>query len=91
MQALHRAARVAKLADARDLKSRVPKRTYRFDSGPGHHCAELNSTLLAEAATSSTEQHLTYMDQSCFEIGLAVVALFLLAKFAVQVAIGSFH
>ena len=31
------AARVAKLADARDLKSRVPKGTYRFDSGPGHH------------------------------------------------------
>ena len=30
-------ARVAKLADARDLKSRVPKGTYRFDSGPGHH------------------------------------------------------
>ena len=30
-------ARVAKLADARDLKSRVPNRTYRFDSGPGHH------------------------------------------------------
>ena len=29
-------ARVAKLADARDLKSRVPKGTYRFDSGPGH-------------------------------------------------------
>src|SRR5437867_4643534 len=30
-------ARVAKLADARDLKSRVPRGTYRFDSGPGHH------------------------------------------------------
>src|SRR6185312_6240046 len=29
-------ARVAKLADARDLKSRVPRGTYRFDSGPGH-------------------------------------------------------
>jgi hypothetical protein len=29
-------ARVAKQADARDLKSRVPKGTYRFDSGPGH-------------------------------------------------------
>jgi hypothetical protein len=27
---------VAKLADARDLKSRVPKGTYRFNSGPGH-------------------------------------------------------
>ena len=35
-------ARVAKLADARDLKSRVPKATYRFDSGPGHQKA-LNS------------------------------------------------
>jgi hypothetical protein len=30
-------ARVAKLADARDLKSRVSKETYRFNSGPGHH------------------------------------------------------
>jgi hypothetical protein len=37
-------ARVAKLADARDLKSRVPKGTYRFDSGPGHH---LNRTALS--------------------------------------------
>ena len=27
---------MAKLADARDLKSRVQKGTYRFDSGPGH-------------------------------------------------------
>jgi hypothetical protein len=34
---LYRAARVAKLADARDLKSRVPKGTCRFNSGPGHH------------------------------------------------------
>ena len=30
-------ARVAKLADARDLKSRVSKETYRFNSDPGHH------------------------------------------------------
>ena len=30
-------ARVAKLADARDLKSRAPKGAYRFDSDPGHH------------------------------------------------------
>ena len=28
---------MAKLADARDLKSRVSKETYRFDSDPGHH------------------------------------------------------
>ena len=34
-------ARVAKLADARDLKSRVPKGTYRFDSGPGHQAENL--------------------------------------------------
>src|SRR5213595_34701 len=32
-------ARVAKLADARDLKSRVPKGTYRFNSGPGHQAS----------------------------------------------------
>ena len=30
-------ARVAKLADARDLKSRVPNGTCGFDSRPGHH------------------------------------------------------
>ena len=30
-------ARVAKLADARDLKSRGAKAPYRFDSDPGHH------------------------------------------------------
>ena len=29
-------ARVAKLADARDLKSRAPKGACRFNSGPGH-------------------------------------------------------
>jgi hypothetical protein len=33
-------ARVAKLADARDLKSRVPKGTYRFDSDPGHQVTQ---------------------------------------------------
>ncbi len=37
MRMSHRVARVAKLADARDLKSRVSKETYRFKSGPGHH------------------------------------------------------
>jgi hypothetical protein len=34
-------ARVAKLADARDLKSRVLNRTYRFNSGPGHQDCEI--------------------------------------------------
>ena len=28
---------MAKLADARDLKSRAPKGAWRFDSAPGHH------------------------------------------------------
>jgi hypothetical protein len=37
MFSLYNNARVAKLADARDLKSRVPKGTYRFNSDPGHH------------------------------------------------------
>ena len=41
-------ARVAKLADARDLKSRVSKETYRFDSGPGHHLAILCQQSHAE-------------------------------------------
>src|SRR5437763_15549492 len=36
---LNISARVAKLADARDLKSRVPKGTYRFNSGPGHQAS----------------------------------------------------
>src|SRR5689334_23215373 len=36
LRLLHCEARVAKLADARDLKSRVSKETYRFNSGPGH-------------------------------------------------------
>ena len=35
MLAFHH-ARVAKLADARDLKSRDSKESYRFDSDPGH-------------------------------------------------------
>jgi hypothetical protein len=38
-------ARVAKLADARDLKSRVPKGTYRFNSGPGHHAFQLTTDV----------------------------------------------
>src|SRR6266481_8990473 len=37
LQLLHCEARVAKLADARDLKSRDSKESYRFDSDPGHH------------------------------------------------------
>src|SRR5947207_2158785 len=49
-------ARVAKLADARDLKSRVPKGTYRFDSGPGHHNRRIHSRtaqlLIAGSALS---------------------------------------
>src|SRR5437879_10007570 len=44
-------ARVAKLADARDLKSRAPKRAYRFDSGPGHHS---NLDLFSPATLAST-------------------------------------
>lgn len=30
-------ARVVKLVDTADLKSADPKRSYRFDSGSGHH------------------------------------------------------
>ena len=36
LQSAEEAARVAKLADARDLKSRAPKGAWRFDSAPGH-------------------------------------------------------
>jgi hypothetical protein len=51
MQLLHRHARVAKLADARDLKSRVSKETYRFNSGPGHQRISLvKMSSRAEAA-----------------------------------------
>jgi hypothetical protein len=42
-------ARVAKLADARDLKSRVLNRTYRFNSGPGH---QVNSSLIMHFSPS---------------------------------------
>ena len=41
-QPLASLARVAKLADARDLKSRVPSGTYRFDSDPGHQYGSAN-------------------------------------------------
>src|SRR5205814_1354667 len=46
---LNISARVAKLADARDLKSRVPKGTYRFNSGPGHQatCSLACTTIRA--------------------------------------------
>jgi hypothetical protein len=40
-------ARVAKLADARDLKSRAPKGACRFNSGPGHHFREDPSSAAA--------------------------------------------
>ena len=52
-------ARVAKLADARDLKSRVPKGTYRFDSGPGHQVEFLgdpSATLGISARGSDAAQ-----------------------------------
>ena len=49
--AFRESARVAKLADARDLKSRVPKGTYRFDSDPGHH-------LTLASAAISVQPHL---------------------------------
>jgi hypothetical protein len=44
-------ARVAKLADARDLKSRVSKETYRFNSGPGHHSGSTQQSLQFGFAT----------------------------------------
>ena len=52
-------ARVAKLADARDLKSRVPRGTYRFDSGPGHQVEFLgdpSATLGISARGSDAAQ-----------------------------------
>ena len=39
---------MAKLADARDLKSRVSKETYRFDSGPGHHLTLAAAAILVQ-------------------------------------------
>ena len=38
-------ARVAKLADARDLKSRGPKGPCRFKSGPGHQILDPSTSL----------------------------------------------
>ncbi len=49
-------ARVAKLADARDLKSRVPKGTYRFDSGPGHQAENLEIPSSALGISTQPER-----------------------------------
>src|SRR6266700_645947 len=49
-------ARVAKLADARDLKSRVPKGTYRFNSGPGHQAPSLRSLDCAMESFAASAQ-----------------------------------
>src|SRR5438128_2959112 len=54
-------ARVAKLADARDLKSRVPKGTYRFNSDPGHQrriwlLRGWSRRLWVRTPTTTTEQ-----------------------------------
>jgi hypothetical protein len=46
-------ARVAKLADARDLKSRVPNGTCGFDSRPGH---QINSILFISLAIQPASQ-----------------------------------
>src|SRR5437763_6728547 len=42
-------ARVAKLADARDLKSRDPKGAYRFNSSPGHHAISFALIFLPQS------------------------------------------
>ncbi len=52
-------ARVAKLADARDLKSRAPKGACRFNSGPGHQrlwAAGLGLQVSGSQAASSRLQ-----------------------------------
>ena len=42
---------MAKLADARDLKSRAPKGAWRFDSAPGHQRSWLRSFAQAQPFT----------------------------------------
>ena len=55
MPLLHTVARVAKLADARDLKSRVPKGTYRFNSGPGHQTSHHYPPGMANAGQLASD------------------------------------
>ena len=68
-------ARVAKLADARDLKSRVSKETYRFNSGPGHQTIAPSTTIPRRNVMSPSlvmylgkgTQHPRAGDFDCFE------------------------
>ena len=50
---------MAKLADARDLKSRAPKRAYRFDSDPGHQQAFLLKILRPQLRIAAAGSHPT--------------------------------
>jgi hypothetical protein len=53
LQLLHCEARVAKLADARDLKSRDSKESYRFDSDPGHQISQADTPMSGAAGVDA--------------------------------------
>ncbi len=46
-------ARVVKLVDTADLKSADPKRSYRFDSGSGHHDQQAHQPFFIAARPQS--------------------------------------
>jgi PilZ domain len=81
---------VAKLADARDLKSRVPKGTYRFNSGPGHYIKPcpcscllrlvLNGTLLSARCTDISEEGLAAFVSAELDVGTAVTFILTLPE-----------
>ena len=48
---------MAKLADARDLKSRAPKGAYRFNSGPGHHAISFVLIFLPRSSRHSKQEN----------------------------------
>ena len=80
-------ARVAKLADARDLKSRVSKETYRFNSGPGHHLTLTAAAILVQPRLHGFAYCLSARDRIMAEImaviesGLPRIFATLLLKF----------
>ena len=69
----------AKLADAADLKSRVSKETYRFNSGPGHHSRTFCIWgLLIGVTSSSPDVRPAYARNYAHSLVIAVFLLLLI-------------
>lgn len=56
---------MAKLADARDLKSRVSKETYRFNSDPGHHLISNNEQVYTTLLILAEGLGMVSFSESC--------------------------